>query len=74
MFNQVGNQVFQVEAALPGGAGGPLCLTRTGRTHIDTPAWSRVTQSDDQMDGGRDEATIQLDGDQDLLVYTGAGR
>jgi Ca2+-binding RTX toxin-like protein len=29
--------------------------------------------ADDQMDGGRDETTFQLDGAQDLFVYTGTG-
>jgi Ca2+-binding RTX toxin-like protein len=30
--------------------------------------------ADDQMDGGRDELTFDLDGAQDLFVYTGTGR
>jgi len=30
--------------------------------------------ADDQMDGGRDEFTFELDGAQDVFVYTGTGR
>jgi hypothetical protein len=30
--------------------------------------------ADDQMDGGRDEFTFELDGARDLFVYTGTGR
>jgi hypothetical protein len=30
--------------------------------------------ADDQMEAGRDEITFELDGAQDLFVYTGTGR